>query len=78
MSRARDTATPIVIQLGAMGDLVMLTAVCAHLARRWDSKIAVIASGGWAGPIFRPQPWLEELRILSGTKGRICSATARM
>lgn len=71
MSGRHRSPVPIVIQLGAMGDLVMLTAVCEHVSRRWDSKIAVIASGGWAEPIFGAQPWLDDLLVVRGTKGRI-------
>jgi len=67
MTRPSDCAgalSPIVIRLGALGDMINLTALLQLLHRRFGRPCVVIGAGPWCEPVYRGSPDVEKTWVL--------------
>ncbi|MBC7983783.1 MAG: glycosyltransferase family 9 protein [Candidatus Obscuribacterales bacterium] len=55
---------PFVVRYGALGDMVMLTALIRHLYIRFGQPVDVLASGSWTRPLLEGQPGVGNLFIV--------------
>ena len=65
----RDAARrPLVIRCGAFGDMVLVTALIRALAERFGSKVDLLTSGAWSGPLLHDQPGVGEIVTVRSRK----------
>jgi heptosyltransferase III len=60
---------PVLVRFPAMGDTVMLTALIEALARRYQSKVDVLASGGWVPELLSTHPHVGSLQMITTRRG---------
>lgn len=54
-------APPLVVRFGAMGDMVMLTALLRTVHRRFDSPVDLLMAEGPYRPFLEGQPWVGKV-----------------
>jgi len=59
---------PLIVRFGALGDLVLCTAVMRALAQRHGVPCDVVASGGWPRALFAHLPFVGEVRTIASRK----------
>ncbi|MGE0582309.1 MAG: glycosyltransferase family 9 protein [Steroidobacteraceae bacterium] len=57
-------ARPLVMRCGALGDMVLVTALIQQLHARFGTPVDVITSGGWARPLLAPRRGVGEIHTL--------------
>lgn len=55
---------PLVMRCGALGDMVLVTALIQQLHARFGMPVDVITSGGWARPLLAPRQGVGEIHLL--------------
>lgn len=55
---------PLVMRCGALGDMVLVTALIQQLHARFGTPVDVITSGGWARPLLAPRRGVGEIYTL--------------
>lgn len=63
-----DSANPLVVRCGALGDMVLLTPLIRLLARRYDRPVDLLTSGSWTVPLLDGQPDVGHLQVLTSRK----------
>lgn len=71
--KARDAAgperpRPLVVRCGALGDMVLITALIGELAARFASAVDVLTSGPWSEPLLRGQPGVGDIVVVRSRK----------
>jgi len=51
----------LVVRCGALGDMVLLTALIRELHALWQRPVDVVTSGPWSEPLLRGQPGVGEI-----------------
>jgi ADP-heptose:LPS heptosyltransferase len=52
---------PLAVRCGALGDMVLLTALIRVLHARFHSPVDIVTSGPWSEPLLRGQPGVGEI-----------------
>jgi ADP-heptose:LPS heptosyltransferase len=58
----------LVVRCGALGDMVLLTALIRELHALWQCPVDLVTSGAWSGPLLRGQPGVGEIFTLRSRK----------
>jgi heptosyltransferase-2/heptosyltransferase-3 len=58
----------LIVRCGALGDMVLLTALIRELHALWQCPIDIVTSGAWSEPLLRGQPGVGELFTLRSRK----------
>ena len=59
---------PLVVRFGALGDMVLLTALLGLLHRRYDAPCDVLTSGAWGAPLYAGHPDVGSVIALNSRK----------
>jgi len=59
---------PLVVRCGALGDMVLLTALIRELHARFRQPVDIMCSGPWSEPLLRGQPGVGEIFCLRSRK----------
>ena len=59
---------PLVVRCGALGDMVLVTALIRDLALRFGCDVDLLTSGPWSEPLLRGQTGVGERVLLQGTR----------
>jgi len=62
------SARPLIVRFGALGDMVLLTALIHELNARLQVPIDVLTSGGWSEPLLRGQPGVGDVFVIRSRK----------
>jgi heptosyltransferase-2/heptosyltransferase-3 len=61
-------ASPLVIRFGALGDMVILTALIRTLHARFGSRVDLVLTERHLRPLLEAQPWIGTLYCVSTRK----------
>ncbi len=67
-SKALPVERLLVVRCGALGDMVLLTALIRELHALWRCPVDIVTSGPWSEPLLRGQPGVGELFTLRSRK----------
>jgi heptosyltransferase-2/heptosyltransferase-3 len=56
--------SPIVIRLGALGDMINLSSLVHFLHQRYGSPCVLIGAGSWSEPLYRGNPDVAQVWVL--------------
>ncbi|HEY3731701.1 MAG TPA: glycosyltransferase family 9 protein [Steroidobacteraceae bacterium] len=59
---------PLLVRVGALGDMVMLSVAIRHLHRRFGQPVDIIAAAPWTSELLREQPGVGEILLLRSRK----------
>jgi ADP-heptose:LPS heptosyltransferase len=59
---------PLVVRCGALGDMVLLTALIRPLHARFGCPVDILTSGPWSEPLLRGQPGVGEILTVRSRK----------
>ena len=59
---------PLAVRCGALGDMVLLTALIRMLHARFRSPVDIVTSGPWSEPLLRGQPGVGEIWSMRSRK----------
>jgi heptosyltransferase-2/heptosyltransferase-3 len=59
-----ESARPLVVRFGALGDMVLLTVAIRLLHRRFGVPVDILGSGEWTRPLLAGQPGVGEIYLL--------------
>lgn len=59
-----ESAAPLVVRFGALGDMVLLTPLLHLLHRRYGRPCRVLGSGAWVSPLYAGNPDVAEILTL--------------
>ena len=68
MSSAGRNVRPLVVRCGALGDMVLLTALIRVLDARYRQPVDLVTSGPWSVPLLRGQPGIGNIHTLRSRK----------
>ncbi len=66
--RKSRTPRPLIVRCGALGDMVLLTALIEELHAQYRVPIDMLTSGSWSEPLLRGQPGVGEVLTLRSRK----------
>ncbi len=55
---------PLIVRIGALGDMVLMTVAIRTLQQRFGSPVDVLGSGAWTRPLLLGQPGVGEVYLL--------------
>jgi heptosyltransferase-2/heptosyltransferase-3 len=58
----------LVVRCGALGDMVLLTALIRELHSLWRCPVDIVTSGPWSAPLLRGQPGVGEILTVRSRK----------
>ncbi len=58
----------LVVRCGALGDMVLLTALIRELHALWRCPVDIVTSGAWSEPLLRGQPGVGEILTVRSRK----------
>ncbi|HKE95122.1 MAG TPA: glycosyltransferase family 9 protein, partial [Povalibacter sp.] len=58
----------LVVRFGALGDMVLLTAMIRRLHQRFGVPIDLVSSGSWTRPLLEGQPGIGEIAIIGSRR----------
>ncbi|MFL6618008.1 MAG: glycosyltransferase family 9 protein [Povalibacter sp.] len=58
----------LVVRFGALGDMVLLTAMIRRLNARFGVPVDVVSSGSWSEPLLQDQPGVGEIKIIASRR----------
>lgn len=61
-------ARPLIVRIGALGDMVLMTVAIRVLQRRFGSPVDVLGSGAWTRPLLQGQPGVGDIYVLGSRK----------
>lgn len=61
MKLGDDSARPLVVRMGALGDMVMLTPLLKALYERTGLAADLVACGDWNRTLFASSPWVNKI-----------------
>lgn len=59
---------PLVVRFAAFGDVVMLTALIAALAKRYSAPVDLLSSGPWTPELLANDPAVREIQLVTSRK----------
>jgi ADP-heptose:LPS heptosyltransferase len=59
---------PLIVRLGALGDMVILTVAIRHLAARFGAPVDIVAAGDWTCELLAGQPGVGEIHAMGSRK----------
>jgi heptosyltransferase-2/heptosyltransferase-3 len=59
-----ESARPLVVRFGALGDMVLLTVAIRRLHQRFGVPVDILGSGAWTRPLLAGQPGVGEIYLL--------------
>jgi heptosyltransferase-3 len=62
------TSRPLIVRIGALGDMVLMTVAVRVLQQRFGSPVDVLGSGAWTFPLLHGQPGVGEIYLLGSRK----------
>lgn len=62
------TPRPLIIRFGALGDMVILTALIKALHQRFGQAVDVVTAGAWALPLLTGQPGVAHIYTVSSRR----------
>jgi heptosyltransferase-2/heptosyltransferase-3 len=62
------TSRPLIVRIGALGDMVLMTVAIRVLQKRFGSLVDVLGSGGWTRPLLQGQPGVGQIYLLASRK----------
>ncbi len=72
MTAAPDSSNaplhPLIVRFAAFGDVVMLTALIAALARRYGARVDLLSSGPWTPELLVNEPAVREIQLVTSRK----------
>lgn len=69
LDTCRNTSPrPLVVRCGALGDMVIITALIRRLAERYASPIDILSSGAWTRPLLTGQSGVGNIHILGSRR----------
>jgi ADP-heptose:LPS heptosyltransferase len=64
----RDSANPLIVRCGALGDMVLITTLIRLLAQRYRRPVDLLTSGGWTTPLLDRQPFVGHVQVISSRR----------
>lgn len=62
------TSRPLIVRIGALGDMVLMTVAIRILQHRFGSPVDVLGSGPWTRPLLHDQPGVGQIYLLASRK----------
>lgn len=62
------TSRPLIVRLGALGDMVLMTVAVRVLQHRFGSTVDVLGSGPWTQPLLQGQPGVGQIYVLGSRR----------
>jgi ADP-heptose:LPS heptosyltransferase len=62
------TSRPLIVRMGALGDMVLMTVAIRVLQQRFGSPVDVLGSGAWTRPLLLGQSGVGEVYLLGSRK----------
>lgn len=59
---------PLIVRIGALGDMVLMTVAIRVLQQRFGAVVDVLGSGAWTGPLLHGQPGVGQIYLLGSRK----------